>query len=45
MKFVREIPIDKLTDADYNKIVAMGFIIKWKDASIEVWADCTEGAI
>lgn len=45
MKFVREIPIDKLTDAVYTQIVGMGFVIKWKTDSIEVWADCTEEAV
>jgi hypothetical protein len=41
MKFIREIPIDRLTDETYNNILAMGFIVKWKGESIEVWADCT----
>ena len=36
--FIREIPIDRLTDAILNDYIARGFEIVWTDNSIEVWA-------
>ena len=36
--FIREIPINKLTDEILNDYIKRGFEIVWKEESIEVWA-------
>lgn len=37
--FIREIPIGKLTDNIYNDYETRGYIIIWKDESIEIWVE------
>jgi len=40
MKFLREIPIERLTDIIVNDLTNYGFVLVWKESSIEIWADC-----
>jgi hypothetical protein len=44
MKFVREISLDFITDKVVNDLTNFGFVLVWKDSSLEVWADCVEQA-
>ncbi len=37
MKFIREIPIEKVT-AEVLKLESLGFVFKWTSDSVEVWA-------
>ena len=37
--FVREIPIDKLTDKELAYFEKQGYTIEWKEESVEVWAE------
>jgi hypothetical protein len=39
MTFIREIPIDKVTDKVYIELSNFGFVLVWREESIEVWAD------
>lgn len=41
MRFIREIPIDKITDKVFIELTNFVFVLVWKEASIEVWADMT----
>ncbi len=36
--FVREIPIERLTDAIIDSYEKRGFEIIWKEESVEIWA-------
>lgn len=36
--FIREVPIERITDAMVKDYEARGFEIVWKEDSIEVWA-------
>jgi len=38
MTFIREIPIDKVTDKIYLELHNFGFVLVWREESIEVWA-------
>ena len=38
MTFLREIPIQNITDTVVNNLTNFGFVLVWKEASIEVWA-------
>ena len=44
MKFVREIPADRLDDKIVLELTNFGFVLVWKEDSLEVWADCVEQA-
>lgn len=37
-KFIREIPIDKVTQAVIDRLDQFGFTLVYKEDSIEVWA-------
>lgn len=36
--FIREIPIDRLTDKDLKYFETQGYEIIWKEESVEIWA-------
>jgi hypothetical protein len=36
--FIREVPIDRLTDKEMEYFEKQGYEIVWKEDSIEVWA-------
>lgn len=36
--FVREIPIDRLTDKELAYFEKQGYEIEWKEDSVEIWA-------
>lgn len=38
MKFLREIPESKITQAVINNLEQWGFTLIWKTDSVEVWA-------
>lgn len=39
MKFVREIPIEKIVDKLVNDLEQDGFTLVWKEDSLEIWAE------
>jgi hypothetical protein len=41
MKFVREIPTANITDKLVLELTNFGFVLVWKEDSIEVYADCS----
>lgn len=44
MKFIREIPINKLEQKEINNLEQFGFVLVWTNDSVEVWADAVEQA-
>lgn len=38
MTFLREIPFNNVTDKVYTELSNYGFVLVWKEDSIEVWA-------
>lgn len=44
MKFVREIPVENINDLVINELTNFGFVLVWKNDSVEVWADYVEQA-
>lgn len=38
MTFIREIPVNNINDVVVNNLTNFGFVLIWKEASIEVWA-------
>lgn len=38
-KFVREIPMSRITDKAVNDLEQFGFTLVWKEDSLEVWAN------
>jgi hypothetical protein len=39
MSFIREIPVKNITDVVVNELTNFGFVLIWKEDSIEVWAN------
>lgn len=39
MRFVREIPENRITERSINDLEQYGFTLIWKQDSVEVWAD------
>lgn len=39
MSFIREIPVDKITDKSINDLEQFGFTLVWKEDSVEVWCE------
>ena len=39
MSFIREIPVENINDIVINELTNYGFVLVWREASIEVWAD------
>lgn len=44
MRFVREVSKEKITADQIKGLIADGFILKYKENTIEIWADCTPDA-
>lgn len=42
MQFLREIPSANLTDEKLAALEKAGYIIKWLEDSVEVWANTSE---
>ena len=42
MQFLREIPAENLTDEKLAALEKVGYVLKWKDDSVEVWANTSE---
>lgn len=38
MKFVREIPLNRVIQSQINRLMQFGFTLIYKEESIEVWA-------
>lgn len=39
MKFVREIPIEKIVDKLVNDLEQDGFTLIWREDSLEIWVE------
>lgn len=39
LTFIREIPSDKITDQMVKDYENRGFVLKWLDDSLEIWAN------
>jgi len=42
MRFLREIPAVNINDNVINDLSNYGFVLVWKEDSVEVWAESTE---
>jgi hypothetical protein len=40
MRFLREIPADRIKQKELNDLEQNGITIVWKEDSIELWAEC-----
>jgi hypothetical protein len=39
MKFIREIGLPNITDLEINRLDQFGFVLVWKEDSIEIWVE------
>lgn len=45
MKFIREIPLDKVIQSQIDQLHQFGFTLVYKEDSIEVWAQVKDSDI
>ncbi len=45
MRFVREIPENKLVQTTINDLEQHGFTLVWKHDSLEIWAEVADTAL
>lgn len=45
MRFIREIPENRIVDRTINDLEQSGLTLVWKRDSVEVWAECMDTAV
>ncbi len=45
MRFIREIPENRIVDRTINDLEQSGLTLVWKRDSVEVWAECMDTTV